>query len=120
MSTTNNEEKIISLQSNQSFLENIAKAADASEFKKVFSNYGVEITEEEAAEIVKNLAEVADVEVTDSELNEEELDNVNGGFASVVIFGYAVPKLLIYTFTALVAVCGASAAYKKLKKQFGF
>lgn len=115
------EDMINELQTNDEFLKKIASASSSEDYISVFSKYDIVLSEEEANQIVENIEKLKDVDVDeDIELKEEDLDNVNGGFAAIVICGFAVPKVLAYTMLALVATCGAVRAYKKLKKEYKF
>lgn len=111
----NHEEKFKELQNNQEFIEKMSKAKTANDFIEVYKEFDVELTVEEAEGIVK--AMLSDVpETTDEELTMEQMDQVSGG---LVIAGIVIPAILWKTALALVAVCGAVGAIKKLKKEFG-
>lgn len=114
------EEKIQELQTNKEFMDKLAKVHDVKGYVELFAEYEVEITEAEATDIYKVVLEAkeemqnGDAEV---ELSEEALDDVNGGFATVVICGLAIPKILAGTMLALVAIGGAAHAIAKIKKK---
>ena len=50
------------------------------DFQKCFAKHGVEMTEEEVVDIVRQIAEKQQ-EVDDGQISEDELENVSGGFA---------------------------------------
>ena len=108
------EKKYQELQSNPQFVEKVSKAKTAEDFIAVYKEFDVELTLDEANDIVKLIA--AEVEAQgDEELTMEQMDQVSGG---LVIAGVVIPAILWKTALALVATCGVVAGIKKLKKEF--
>lgn len=65
-----------------SFNQSVVDATSAEEIKELFSQKGVEISVEDAGKILSQLSEIRNGDT----LTEEELDQVAGGFAPVVLF----------------------------------
>lgn len=108
------ERKFKELQENPSFIEEVSMAKTASEFIAIYKNFGVELSEEEATNIVKAL-DIESEDEHDQELTMEQMDQVSGG---LMIAGVVIPAVLWKTALALVAACGVIGGIKKLKKQF--
>jgi len=108
------EKKMQELQNDPAFIAKIAEAKTAEDFIAVYKAFDIELTADEAADIVAALA-IEATEADDEELNVEQLDQVAGGF---MIAGVVIPAVIWKTALALVATCGVVAGIKKLKKQF--
>ncbi len=107
------EKKMQELQNDPVFTAKIAEAKTAEDFIAVYKEFDIELTADEAADIVAAVA--VEAEEDNEELNVEQLDQVAGG---LVIAGVVIPAILWKTALALVATCGVVAGIKKLKKQF--
>lgn len=112
------EEKIKELQNDKEFMKKLAAVQDEEGYLDLFNAYGVALSKEEASDMHRSVLEIKEeANDTNVELEENDLDSVTGGFASVVIFGVAVPKLLVGTMLALVATAGVAHAVAKIKKK---
>lgn len=70
-------EKIKDIINNEEFIAKMEKT-EAEDMKSLFAEYGVELTDEEVLEFVK---EAVEEEHGDIPLNEDDLENVAGGVA---------------------------------------
>ncbi len=96
-------ENLDTLISKKDFMQGIANADTVEELQALFSANGLEMTIEE----IEQSLEAVSTQTTNGELNEESLDNVNGG---VVVCGTI---LLTSAFVTCVASAGKLAlAYK--------
>ena len=108
------EAKLNELQNDSAFAEKLTNAKTANDIISVYKEFDIELTDEEAEEIIATMQVDAD-SVTEEEFTEEQLDEVSGGLA---IAGVVIPAILWKTALALVATCGVVAGIKKLKKKF--
>lgn len=92
-------EKIKEIINNEEFITKMEKT-EAENMKALFTEYGVELTDEEVLEFVK---EAVEEEHGDIPLNEDDLENVAGGVA----VGLAL-KALGWTWSFAVRTYGSS------------
>lgn len=115
-------EKIQELQTNEEFMAKLGKVTDVKGYVELFAEYGTEISEKEAENIYKNVAEAKEeMQSGDAaELTEETLDEVSGGAfltGTIIICGIAVPKIIAASVAAMVAAGIATHVIKKKIKQ---
>ncbi len=91
------EAKLEEWKQDEVFLDKVAAAATPEELSKVFAEKGEDLSVEEAQKVL-DLVQNSDNE----ELDIEDLDNVNGGWAALIaytIVAIAVAKLYLYIKT---------------------
>ncbi len=99
-----NQEEIMALKGNQKFVEEMSLTKDAQDIQRVFGKYGVEMTEDEAREMMSA--------VQNDELDANALEHVSGGS-----FGGDVYTVCRNTCVFLLSWCyhKASGAWKTIK-----
>lgn len=75
-------EKLDELKANPEFAEKIAAANSKSELVSVMKEYGIEITDVDAENILVNAKKIIDA---DGEIPDEMLDDVHGGIAMATL-----------------------------------
>lgn len=74
--------KVTELFNQADFQEKANTCETMDDFHKLFTSYGVDITEDETVELISKIAEKKQ-QLDDGEIPEEDLDNVAGGLAGV-------------------------------------
>lgn len=103
--------------------QQISGLTDPEEIRKVLAENGVELTAEEMNEVLLSIGETVANLVPDSELSEDDLENVAGGFAMTISLGAgaavfcAVAGGIIGVAAVAGLAYGAYYLYKKVKKK---
>ena len=103
-------EKLDKKMAEETFLEKISMAESEEQLKGIFSEEGFEIQDSDLANILEHLQKYK----TEEELSEEMLDDVNGGFISLVAYGAFVGAAALTTY--VVAKVGIYIVKKKQEK----
>ena len=90
-------DSVIAVLNNAQFVENMKTVSSREELEELFRKNGITSNMDEISEIVKEFAEAEGIIETD-ELDVKALDNVSGGFLSLVVAG--VVSLAWTTFCA--------------------
>jgi len=82
----NKREQLTQVMSDEAFATHARECTTVEELQGLFNEYGVDMTEEETAELCHQVADAVESGADMSaELTEESLDNVSGGFAWIPI-----------------------------------
>ena len=84
--TMTTRESVIAVLSNEEFVENMKAVSSREELEELFRKNGVTGSMEEISEVVKEFAEAEGIIEAD-ELDENALENVSGGFLSLLAVG---------------------------------
>jgi hypothetical protein len=113
-------EKIVNLFLEDDFKKKASTCETMEDFCNLFAKNGVEISVEETAEVVGQIAEYAKV-LGNDEFSEEDLDNVSGGVVGTIVFlGVTLTKaqaIALGIGSVGAAALGAWNGYNKNRKK---
>lgn len=87
----NNQKMLEKLSKDEEFMKKLGNAVDPEQLQKAFGEYGVQITLEEAAQVIENAKALPD-----NELTEDDLDAVSGGILVSTLGGWLICCAVVY------------------------
>lgn len=81
-------QNVMLLLNNQDFLKELSKLDNLADIKNLFKTNGVELTDKEVAEIVKEILDAAE-NSSEDELSEDQMQEVSGGLVGWIALGVA-------------------------------
>jgi len=101
-----NREKIIEVFSDKEFVMQLLEIEDMEEARAFIAEKGIELTVEEVTEMRDQVVKkISDGSIQDMEIDDEDLENVTGGFLGVAI-AYLVATIVLVSLGMAVGIDG--------------